>query len=290
MAIGQWVLPVVLSHGTAEQIEMVAEPTLRGEAIWCQLFSEPDAGSDVASLNLQARKVDGGWTLTGQKVWTTQAHLARWGMCLARTDAQATRHRGLSMFIIDMNSPALDVRPIKQANGQADFNEVFFNDTFVPDSMLIGQPGQGWDLTIETLAQERLFIGTFRDAGHEQRIRQIISTDGYAGSRRDALRTLGRISARAAAIAAMNLRETLRRLDGHDVGPATSIGKAAMSMLHTDAAAAALNLAGPAAALNETACEPVFHELDIPNWVIGGGTLEIQLNTIATFVMGLPRK
>lgn len=290
MAIGQWVLPVVLKHGTPEQIEALDVPTLRGELIWCQLFSEPDAGSDVASLTLRARKTDGGWVLSGQKIWTTQAHLADWGLCLARTGTDESKHRGLSMFLIDMTNPQLDVRPIKQANGDAEFNEVFFNDAFVPDAMLLGQPGEGWALTLDTLAQERLFIGTYRETGNEQRIRQIITDKKYAGTRDDALRTLGRISARGAAIAAMNLRETLRRLQGHSPGPATSIGKAAASMLHVDAAAAALNLIGPAAALSETHCEPVFHELDIPTWVIGGGTLEIQLNTIATFVLDLPRR
>ena len=290
MAIGQWVLPVVLKHGTPEQIEALAARSLRGELIWCQLFSEPDAGSDVASLTLRATKTDGGWLLSGQKIWTTQAHLADWGLCLARTGAEDSKHRGLSMFLIDMTNPKLDVRPIKQANGEAEFNEVFFNDAFVPDAMLLGQPGEGWALTIDTLAQERLFIGTYRDTDNEQRLRRIITDGHYAGTRDDALRTLGRISARGAAIAAMNLRETLRRLQGHSPGPATSIGKAAASMLHVDAAAAALNLIGPRGALNEIGCEPVFHELDIPTWVIGGGTLEIQLNTIATFVLGLPRR
>jgi alkylation response protein AidB-like acyl-CoA dehydrogenase len=290
MAIGQWVLPVVLQHGTPEQIEALAAPTLGGHVIWCQLFSEPDAGSDVASLTLRATKTDGGWVLSGQKIWSTQAHLADWGLCLARTGTEDSKHRGLSMFLIDMTNPQLDVRPIKQANGEAEFNEVFFNDALVPDTMLLGQPGEGWALTLDTLAQERLFIGTYRDTGNEQRIRRIIADRQYAGSRDDASRTLGRVSARGTAIAAMNLRETLRRLQGHHPGPATSIGKAAASMLHVDAAAAALNLIGPAGALSETRCEPVFHELDIPTWVIGGGTLEIQLNTIATFVLGLPRR
>ncbi|WP_006244934.1 acyl-CoA dehydrogenase [Mycolicibacterium tusciae] len=293
MAIGQWVLPVVLKHGTHDQIGALAAPSLRGELIWCQLFSEPDAGSDVASLRLRAEKTDGGWLLSGQKIWTTQAHLANWGLCLARTgDDESTdsRHRGLSMFLIDMTNPKLDIRPIKQANGQAEFNEVFFNDAFVPDTMLLGEPGDGWAITLDTLAQERLFIGNYRDTGNEARIRRIITDGHYAGSHDDAVRTLGRISARGAAIAAMNLRETLRRLQGHSPGPATSIGKAAASLLHVDAAAAALNLIGPRGTLDESHCEPVFHELDIPTWVIGGGTVEIQLTTIASFILGLPRR
>ncbi|WP_280508610.1 acyl-CoA dehydrogenase [Nocardia flavorosea] len=290
MGIGQWVVPIVLHRGTPEQLARLAGPALRGEEIWCQLFSEPEAGSDIASLSLRATRVDGGWRLQGQKIWTTLAHRADWGLLLARTDPEAGRHRGLTMFLVDMHAEGVEVRPIVQASGDAEFNEVFFDDAFVPDEMVLGEPGQGWALTLETLAQERLFIGGVRDPGHNERIRGIIERGEYAGTRDDAVRTLGRISARGAAISAMNLRETIRRLDGHAIGPATSVAKAAASILHIDAAAAALNLIGPAAALGETVSEPVHHELDIPTWVIGGGTLEIQLNTIATLVLGLPRK
>lgn len=290
MGIGQWVVPIVLHRGTPEQLARLAGPALRGEEIWCQLFSEPEAGSDVASLSLRATRVDGGWRLQGQKIWTTLAHRADWGLLLARTDPEAGRHQGLTMFLVDMHAEGVEVRPIVQASGDAEFNEVFFDEAFVPDEMVLGEPGQGWALTLETLAQERLFIGGVRDPGHNDRIRGIIERGEYAGTRDDAVRTLGRISARGAAISAMNLRETIRRLDGHAIGPATSVAKAAASILHTDAAAAALNLIGPAAALGEAVSEPVHHELDIPTWVIGGGTLEIQLNTIATLVMGLPRK
>lgn len=290
MGIGQWVVPIVLQRGTPEQLARLAGPALCGEEIWCQLFSEPEAGSDVASLSLRATRVDGGWRLQGQKIWTTLAHRADWGLLLARTDPEAGRHQGLTMFLVDMHAEGVEVRPIVQASGDAEFNEVFFDDAFVPDEMVLGEPGQGWALTLETLAQERLFIGGVRDPGHNERIRGIIERGEYAGTRDDAVRTLGRISARGAAISAMNLRETIRRLDGHAIGPATSVAKAAASILHTDAAAAALNLIGPAAALGEAVSEPVHHELDIPTWVIGGGTLEIQLNTIATLVMGLPRK
>lgn len=290
MGIGQWVVPIVLQRGTPEQLARLAAPALRGEEIWCQLFSEPEAGSDVASLSLRATRADGGWRLNGQKIWTTLAHRSHWGLLLARTDPEAERHRGLTVFLVDMHGEGVTVRPITQSSGDAEFNEVFFDDAFVPDEMVLGEPGQGWALTLETLAQERLFIGGVRDPGHNQRIVGIIEREEFAGSRDEALRTLGRISARGAAISAMNLRETIRRLDGQPVGPGTSIAKAAAAMLHTDAAAAALELIGPAAAFSETVSEVVHHELDIPTWVIGGGTLEIQLNTIAALVMGLPRK
>lgn len=290
MGIGQWVVPIVLHRGTPEQLARLAAPALRGEEIWCQLFSEPEAGSDIASLSLRATRVDGGWELNGQKIWTTLAHRSDRGLLLGRTDPDAGRHQGLTMFLVDMHGPGVTVRPITQASGDAEFNEVFFDNAFVPDSMVLGEPGQGWALTLETLAQERLFIGGVRDPGHNKRIKEIIEREEYAGARDDAIRALGRISARGAAISALNLRETIRRLDGQPVGPATSIAKAAASMLHTDAAAEALNLIGPAGAFGEAVSEPVHHELDIPTWTIGGGTLEIQLNTIATLVLGLPRK
>lgn len=290
MGIGQWVVPIVLQRGTPEQLARLAAPALRGEEIWCQLMSEPEAGSDVASLSLRATADGDGWRLNGQKIWTTLAHRCDWGLLLARTDSDAERHRGLTMFLVDMHGAGVTVRPITQSSGDAEFNEVFFDDAFVPGDMVLGEVGQGWALTLETLAQERLFIGGVRDPGHNSRIVGIIDRAEYAGSRENALRVLGRISARGAAISAMNLRETIRRLDGHEIGPATSMSKAAASMLHTDAAAAALELIGPAAALSEKDSEVVHHELDIPSWVIGGGTLEIQLNTIATLVMGLPRK
>ncbi|WP_067679776.1 acyl-CoA dehydrogenase [Nocardia miyunensis] len=290
MGIGQWVVPIVLQRGTPEQLARLAGPALRGEEIWCQLMSEPEAGSDVASLSLRATRDGGGWRLNGQKIWTTLAHRSDWGLLLARTDSESERHRGLTMFLVDMHGEGVTVRPITQSSGNAEFNEVFFDDAFVPDDMVLGEVGQGWALTLETLAQERLFIGGVRDPGHNARLVGIIERAEYVGSRENALRVLGRISARGAAISAMNLRETIRRLDGHAIGPATSMSKAAASMLHTDAAAAALELIGPAAALSEKDSEVVHHELDIPTWVIGGGTLEIQLNTIATLVMGLPRK
>ncbi|MEU6564290.1 acyl-CoA dehydrogenase [Nocardia nova] len=290
MGIGQWVVPIVLQRGTPAQLARLAAPALRGEEIWCQLMSEPEAGSDVASLSLRATPDGDGWRLNGQKIWTTLAHRCDWGLLLARTDPEAGRHHGLTMFLVDMHGPGVTVRPITQASGAAEFNEVFFDDAFVPGDMVLGEVGQGWALTLETLAQERLFIGGVRDPGHNARIAGIIERAEYAGSRENALRVLGRISARGAAISAMNLRETIRRLDGHGIGPATSISKAAAAMLHADAAAAALELAGPAAAWSEKDSEVVHHELDIPTWLIGGGTLEIQLNTIATLVMGLPRK
>ena len=136
--IGEWALPTILAHGTDEQRETFVGPTLRGDIFWCQLFSEPGAGSDLASLRTRAGKVAGGWLLNGQKVWTSQAQEADWAICLARTDPEAPKHKGLSYFLVDMRSPGLEVRPLREANGGYLFNEVFLTDVFVPDSRLVG--------------------------------------------------------------------------------------------------------------------------------------------------------
>ena len=130
--------------GRAEQQERWIPPTLRGEINWCQLFSEPGAGSDLASLSTRATRVEGGWVLNGQKVWTSMAQEADWGICLARTDPEAPKHDGISCFMVDMKTPGIDVRPLRELTGQAMFNEVFFDDVFVPDDCLVGQEHDGW--------------------------------------------------------------------------------------------------------------------------------------------------
>lgn len=141
--VGEWAMPTILAHGTEERKERFAGPALRGELVWCQLFSEPGAGSDLAGPSTRAVKADGGWCLDGQKVWTSSAHEADWGICLARTDPEAPKHRGLSFFLVDMRSPGLQVRPLKQATGASEFNEVFLTGVVVPDDRLLGRPGEG---------------------------------------------------------------------------------------------------------------------------------------------------
>jgi 3-oxochol-4-en-24-oyl-CoA dehydrogenase len=144
LVIGKWILPTIISHGTGEQLERFVPPTFRGELTWCQMFSEPGASSDLASLSTKAARTDGGWLLTGQKVWTSLAHESDYGMCLARTDSGARKHEGITAFIVDMSSPGLDIRPLREMNGRALFNEVFLNDVYVPDENVIGELGGGW--------------------------------------------------------------------------------------------------------------------------------------------------
>src|SRR6478752_2354717 len=163
IVIAGWALPTILEHGTDEQRERFVTPSLLGDVVWCQLFSEPGAGSDLASLRTKAEKVDGGWRLSGQKVWNSVADRADWGICLARTNADVPKHKGISYFLVDMkNSDGIDVRPLREITGRSLFNEVFLDDVFVPEDCLVGEPGDGWRLARTTLANERVAMASSR--------------------------------------------------------------------------------------------------------------------------------
>ncbi|MDP9823431.1 acyl-CoA dehydrogenase [Nocardioides massiliensis] len=289
MAIAAWILPLVINRGSAAQVERLAPATLQGRVRWCQLFSEPGAGSDMAAISLRATPTGDGWLLNGQKVWTTESMRADYGLLLARTSTEGPRRAGLSMFFVDLTTPGVEVRPIRQANGDADFAEVYFTDVVVPADAIVGEPGDGWNLMLETLGYERLFIGTFSGSVDLGPMTAAVREGRYGVSDVEARRILGRTAATTYALQALALRDNLRRLDGQDLGAEVSIGKAAVSVNVADAAAAALELAGPLAALDETRTPAVYQELDLPTWVIGGGTIEIQLNAIASFVLGMPR-
>ena len=156
LVIGWWAVPTILEHGSPQQVEQFVPATLRGELTWCQLFSEPGAGSDLAALRTKAVRADGGWKLTGQKVWTSAAQKAHWGVCLARTDLTAPKHKGITYFLIDMKSAGIVIRPLREITGDELFNEVFFDDVFVPDEMVVGDVNDGWRLARTTLANERV--------------------------------------------------------------------------------------------------------------------------------------
>ncbi|HVN51923.1 MAG TPA: acyl-CoA dehydrogenase, partial [Acidimicrobiales bacterium] len=160
LAVAGWALPTIIAHGSLEQQERFVGPTLRGELAWCQMFSEPGAGSDLASLSTRATKVDGGWVLNGQKVWTTLAKEADVAICLARTDPDAPRHEGIGCFLLDMTTPGIDIRPLRELTGMAMFNEVFLTDVFVPDADLVGSPTGGWTYARTTLANERVSMSS----------------------------------------------------------------------------------------------------------------------------------
>jgi alkylation response protein AidB-like acyl-CoA dehydrogenase len=180
LAIAGWAVPTILAHGSPAQRERFAGPSLLGEITWCQLFSEPEAGSDLASLRTAAVKVEGGWRVTGQKVWTSLARQADWGICLARTDPEAPKHKGLSYLLVKMDSQGVDIRPLREITGESVFNEVFLDEVFVPDDCLVGAPGDGWRLARSTLDFERVAIGRGSSLG--EGVEALLST---AVGRRD---------------------------------------------------------------------------------------------------------
>ncbi|AHC25257.1 MULTISPECIES: acyl-CoA dehydrogenase [Mycobacteriaceae] len=287
LGIAQWILPTVIAEGTDGQRERFAVPTLRGEIGWCQLFSEPGAGSDLASLTTRATKVEGGWRIDGQKVWTSSAQRADWGALLARTDPQAAKHRGIGYFLIDMTSPGITIRPLRTASGDEHFNEVFFDDVFVPDDMLVGEPTAGWSHALATMANERVAIGAYAKLDKERELRALARQAGPAGVM--VRHALGRVRAATNAIGALAVRDTLRRLAGHGPGPASSVGKVGTALLVRRVTADALAFSGRAAMVGGADHPAVADTLMMPAEVIGGGTVEIQLNIIATMILGLPR-
>ncbi len=286
LGIAEWILPSLIKAGSKELQQQLITPTQRGELAWCQLFSEPGAGSDLAALATRATKVDGGWRIHGHKIWTSSAHRADYGALLARTDPAAPKHRGIGYFIIDMRSPGIEVQPIKQASGEQEFNEVFLDDVFVPDEMLLGEPTGGWALAIATMAEERSAISGYVQYDRAAPLRR--SAAGPNGAHEDALRELGELDAYANAIKALGVRETIRLLDGQASGAASSIAKVAMNVLLRRTFPATLGSAGRSAMAADS--DVVQPYLRVPAELIGGGTKEIQLNIIAQMILGLPRK
>ncbi|HXA60706.1 MAG TPA: acyl-CoA dehydrogenase [Streptosporangiaceae bacterium] len=286
--IGEWALPTVIAHGTEAQRERFVMPTLRGEIVWCQLFSEPGAGSDLASLRSRAERKDGGWLLNGQKVWTSSAHEADWGICLARTDPDAPKHKGLSYFLVDMRSPGLEVRPLREANGGYLFNEVFFNDVFIPDDCLVGQPGDGWRLARTTLGNERVSMGSGMSSVRERpaRTAEALGVDGP-----EVVRDIGALTAKINAFEALGQRIFLRQLSGLQPGAESSVLKVASSWNAAEVRRTGLGWMGARASVltgqDDDAAQAL---LSVPPLLIGGGTSEIQLNVIAEQVLRLPRE
>lgn len=286
--IAEWILPAVLAAAPKYLQERLIPATQRGDILWCQLFSEPGAGSDLASLSTRATRVDGGWRINGHKIWTSLAQYADLGALLARTDPEAGKHRGIGYFILDMRSPGVEIQPIKTATGDAHFNEVFLTDVFVPDEMLLGGPTDGWNLAIATLAEERSAISGYVKFDRAAALRRIAAQPGP--DRDDALRALGELDAYTNAIRALGVRETIRLLDGQASGPASSIAKVAMNVLLRRTFEATLQLAGRLAMVADSDPAIVEPYLHLPAELIGGGTREIQLNIIAQMILGLPRK
>lgn len=287
VGIAEWILPSVMAAGSPELQERLVPTTLRGELSWCQLFSEPGAGSDLAALSTRAERVEGGWRINGHKIWTSLAHRADFGALLARTDPDAPKHRGIGYFILDMQSPGVESRPITQSSGRAEFNEVFLTDVFIPDEMVLGDPASGWQLAISTMAHERVAISGYVNIDRMVALRELVSASPDPDP---VLHAIGEIDAYTNALKALGVRETLRLLDGQAPGPASSIAKVATNVMLRRAAELTLGLTGPLALEQDSRPAVVAPYLDLPAELIGGGTTEIQLNIIAQMILGLPRK
>ena len=290
IVIAGWALPTILEHGTAEQRERFVRPSLLGDLVWCQLFSEPGSGSDLASLRTRAQRVEGGWRLTGQKVWTSVAERADWGICLARTDPDVPQHRGISYFLVDMRSPGLDVRPLREITGEALFNEVFLDDVLVPDDCLVGGLGDGWRLARTTLANERVAMATSRLDKSTERAVTLAGAGGLSATERTAV---GRAVALSTVCSLLGVRTTLRSLAGQGPGAESSVAKLLGVRNRQDGAELVLSLLGDRAvapgADDEEARAATWEMLNTRCLSIAGGTTQILRSVAGERILGLPR-
>lgn len=287
--IGGWAIPTLLDHGTQRQRDRFVRPTSRGEITWCQLFSEPEAGSDLAALRTRAERASGGWVLTGQKIWTSLAHDADWAICLARTDPEVAKHRGLTYFLVDMSRPGVTVRPLREITGASVFNEVFLDEVFVPDGDVVGSPGEGWRIARTTLSSERVALSA-RTSGSGAE--QLLDAARRHGQEQDPLACarIGQRIADGSAVSLLGLRATLRRLSGGTVGAESGVEKL-LSARHRQALSdEVLRLLGPEGALaNGSSGGPDYDFLLSRCLTIAGGTTEVLRNVIGERVLGLPR-
>jgi alkylation response protein AidB-like acyl-CoA dehydrogenase len=285
-----WCGPAVLLLGNEEQRQRLLPPLLSGSEVWCQLFSEPGSGSDLVSLTTRAVRDGDEWVISGQKVWTTFAHLSEWGLCIARTDPELPPHRGLTAFVVDMRSPGVETRQIRQMTGSANFNEVFLNEVRVPDSNRIGEVGDGWRVVITTFMFERtavLSIGATVADAFTALLAARAPTDG---SQRD--RFL-RVIVAGKALGYTQMRMATALAQGRMPGPEGSVAKLVGTMLLAELYDQALDVLGADGMLADGDA-PYGGEwqdafLGTPGLRIGGGTDQIQRNIIAERILGLPK-
>jgi alkylation response protein AidB-like acyl-CoA dehydrogenase len=293
LAVGAWALPTLIAHGTEEQQERWVRPTLLGRLSWCQLFSEPGAGSDLAALSTKATRVEGGYVLNGQKVWTSLAQKADFGICLARTDPEAPKHAGITYFIVDMHTEGIDIRPLRELTGAAMFNEVFFNDVFVPDDCVIGAPGDGWRIGRTTLANERVSMSSGASFGIG--VESLIRTVSRRAERGDTVPAsiegaLGHLIAEAQSVALLGHRATLRTLSGVDPGSGSSVRKLLGVEHEQRVQEMGMALYGAdGAVLDGKAQRWEAGFLSTRCLTIAGGTSEVQRNVIAERMLGQPK-
>jgi len=285
LIIGWWAAPTILEHGTREQVESFVPGTLSGEIFWCQLFSEPGAGSDLASLRTKAVRVDGGWELTGQKVWTSSAHKAQWGVCLARTDQDAPKHKGITYFLIDMSSPGILIRPLREITGDALFNEVFLDGVFVPDEMVVGTVNDGWRLARTTLANERIAMagGTALGNPMEELIASVAKLSLDVAQQDQLARLI--ITTQVGSL--LDQRIAQLAVGGKDPGAQSSVRKLIGVRYRQALAEFRMDLADGSGVVEQ---DKIVHDfLNTRCLTIAGGTEQILLTLAGERLLGLPR-
>jgi alkylation response protein AidB-like acyl-CoA dehydrogenase len=289
MGISGWVMLTIVQAGNDDQRARWVEPLLRGQDLWCQLFSEPNAGSDAAAVRTSAIKVDGGWRVNGQKAWTSGAQKCQWGLATVRTNSDAAKHAGVTMMGVDMRAEGVDVRPLRELTGEALFNEVFFNDVFVPDADVVGEVGQGWRVARATLGNERVSIGGGSGSIKIGPDYLVALLDKASAPTREArLRRAGEVFAEVYTLRPLNIRIAARALAGGGTGPEANVTKLLKAQSSQHLTQLALELAGPAA-ITGHAPEVTYDYLFARCLTIAGGTSEIMRNTIAERILGLPR-
>ena len=281
--------PTLMARGTPEQKERYLAPILSAEEIWCQGFSEPDAGSDLASLKTRAVKRDGEWVVTGQKVWTSGAQHSKWCMLVARTDSEAEKHKGLTYFLMDMEQDAVQVRPLRQITGESEFNELFIEEATIPDANVVGGVGNGWNVALTTLMNERAGLGFALQIRLRQLLDDVIAIAGERGLLDDALY--------ADALADLHVRcESIRLLAWKGLtdverygqpGPEGSLVKWLWSETNQRLTQLAVDIVGPEAITSGTSWS--YELLRARGNTIEGGTTEVLKNIVAERVLGLPR-
>ena len=289
-SITAWVILTLIQHGTPWQIERFVEKALRHEEVWCQLFSEPDAGSDAASVKTRATRVEGGWKINGQKVWTSEAQQARRGLATVRTDPDAPKHLGITTVIIDMKAPEVEVRPLRQITGSSEFNEVFFNGVFVPDEDVVGTPNSGWTVARATLGNERVSIGGAGSSYGGLTGRLVELTQQRGDRLAGAEVRIGTFLAEEHALRLLNLRRAVRSIEGAGPGPEGNVTKLKLAEHMIEGAAIFAGLLGPEVALTDGPGELVGRMImSARSMAIAGGTSEVTRNQIAERILGMPR-
>jgi alkylation response protein AidB-like acyl-CoA dehydrogenase len=280
--------PCLIAHGTEEQKNRYLGPLLHGDEVWCQMFSEPGAGSDLAAVQTRARQSeDGSWTLSGQKVWTTNAQFASFGLLLARTDPDVPKHKGLTMFVIPMDTPGVTVRGLRQISGEAEFNEVFFDDVRLDADAVVGGVGNGWGTALTVLMYERLTIGFGSESfGSPTRLAQTLAGDAGARHDADARRRLGEVITELLAVRYNGYRALTALSRGQIPGPEAGLAKVTMVNAAIAATDLGADVVGPEALADDSEWSYLISFL--PGLKSAGGTEQVLRNMIGERVLGLP--